>query len=162
MKHSKKIVVLGHFGVGKSSLVRQFVENTFTEDYKVTIGVHVLKKDIKTDANNDVTLVLWDLEGIDDIENIRTSYLLGTHAFIYVFDLTRPSTYQSLENEINYISKNHAKTPCKIVANKRDLVSQKNIDGEELFTKHNIIYTSAKTGKNVNELFTDLAKTLIK
>ncbi len=162
MKHSKKIVVLGHFGVGKSSLVRQFVENVFTEDYKVTIGVHVLKKDIKIDKKNDVTLVLWDLEGIDNIENIRTSYLLGTHAFIYVFDLTRPSTYQNLENEINYISKNHAKTPCKIVANKRDLVTKKALEAEALFSKHEMIYTSAKTGENVNELFTDLAKTLIK
>jgi len=44
MKVSKKIVLLGHFGVGKSSLIKRFVENTFSEDYKVTIGEHIFKK----------------------------------------------------------------------------------------------------------------------
>lgn len=68
MKLSKKVVLIGHFGVGKSSLIRRFVENTFTEDYKVTIGVHILKKDvILPETNKDITLVIWDLEGNDDI-----------------------------------------------------------------------------------------------
>ena len=46
---SKKIVLLGHFGVGKSSLLRRFVEDTFSDDYKVTIGVHIMKKEVIVD-----------------------------------------------------------------------------------------------------------------
>ena len=75
MKISKKIVLIGHFGVGKSSLIRRFVENTFTEDYKVTIGVHILKKEVTLPkSNDDITLVIWDLEGNDDITNTTTKW----------------------------------------------------------------------------------------
>ena len=96
MKISKKIVLIGHFGVGKSSLIRRFVEDTFTEDYKVTIGVHILKKEVSIPkSDKDITLVIWDLEGNDDITNTRPSYLIGTNGFLYVFDMTRPATYQN-------------------------------------------------------------------
>ena len=52
MNNSKKVVLVGHFGVGKSSLVRRFVQNTFSDSYIVTIGVHILKKEIRIDEMN--------------------------------------------------------------------------------------------------------------
>jgi GTPase SAR1 family protein len=55
---SKKIVLIGHFGVGKSSLMRRFVQNTFSDNYIVTIGVHILKKEIVVD-NQNITLIVW-------------------------------------------------------------------------------------------------------
>ena len=63
MTPSKKIVVLGHFGVGKSSLIRSFIENSFSEDYKVTIGVQISKKTVTLQDNKNISLILWDLEG---------------------------------------------------------------------------------------------------
>ena len=67
MNDTKKIVLVGHFGVGKSSLIRRFVKNSFSEDYLVTIGVHILKKEI--DINNQqVNLIIWDVEGKENIE----------------------------------------------------------------------------------------------
>jgi len=160
MKISKKIVVLGHFGVGKSSLVRQFVENTFTEDYKVTIGVHILKKVVQLD-NNDVNLILWDLEGQDDINNIRTSYLLGTHAFIYVYDMTRPSTFENLKQEVDFLKENYSSIPFNIVGNKSDLTTKGLMnEHNKLYKELSLTFTSAKTGENVETLFRSIAKSI--
>ena len=65
----KKIVLLGHFGVGKTSLVRRYIDSAFSEDYLVTVGVHVKKKDVVVN-DEPVTLIIWDIEGNNSIENI--------------------------------------------------------------------------------------------
>ncbi|AUC75058.1 Rab family GTPase [Olleya sp. Bg11-27] len=164
MKISKKIVLIGHFGVGKSSLIRRFVQDTFSEDYKVTIGVHVLKKEITLPkTNDDITLVIWDLEGNDDISNTRPSYLLGTNGFLYVFDMTRPATYQQLESDLDYIKDRYPKTPIKVIGNKKDLVTNEFIkQNKDVFGRFVDFYTSAKSGKNVEDVFTKLAEAVTK
>lgn len=164
MKVSKKIVLLGHFGVGKSSLIRRFVENTFSENYKVTIGVHIFKKDVTIpEKNTDISLVIWDLEGNDDINNTRLSYLLGTHAFIYIYDITRPATYENLEAELNFLKEKQKDTPITVVGNKEDLVTKaylkQNVDNVGSLTD---LYVSAKTGSKVDLLFSNLAEAFIK
>ena len=113
MTVSKKIVLIGHFGVGKTSLIRRFVENTFSEDYKVTIGVHISKKTINIPAGELISLIIWDLEGQDDIKKTRPSYLLGTNGFIYVFDLSRPATFENLNSELTFLKENFPNTPVK-------------------------------------------------
>lgn len=161
MLKSKKIVVLGHFGVGKTSLIRRFVTDTFSDNYKVTIGVHITKKVIEISVENKVSLILWDLEGTDDILSIRKSYLLGTHGAIFVFDVSRPSTFEHLNNDLTIIAQKIPGIPLMVVGNKLDLV-----DEHELTTvieKQNIsanFLTSAKTGNGVNELFVELATLL--
>ncbi|PIB32996.1 GTP-binding protein [Gaetbulibacter sp. 5U11] len=164
MKISKKIVLIGHFGVGKSSLIRRFVENTFTEDYKVTIGVHILKKEVTLPkSNDDITLVIWDLEGNDDITNTRPSYLIGTNGFLYVFDMTRPATYQNIEVDLDYIKDRYPKTPIKVIGNKKDLVTNEFIkQNKDVFGRFVDFYTSAKSGTNVDDVFTNLAQAVIK
>jgi small GTP-binding protein len=164
MKISKKIVLLGHFGVGKSSLIRRFVENTFSEDYKVTIGVHILKKSVEIpEEGKDVSLIIWDLEGNDDITATRLSYLLGTNGFIYVFDVTRPSTYKNLKSDLNFIKDMHKNIPVKVVGNKNDLVTKEFLkQNNDEFGRLTNYYTSAKTGNNVEDLFNTLAIELIK
>lgn len=164
MKISKKIVLIGHFGVGKSSLIRRFVEDTFSEDYKVTIGVHVLKKEVNLPkTNDDITLVIWDLEGNDDITNTRASYLMGTNGFIYVFDMTRPATYEKLGFDLDYINDRYPKTPIRVIGNKKDLVTNDFIkQNKDVFGRFVDFYTSAKSGKNVEEVFSNLAQALIK
>jgi len=61
------------------------------------------------DLDKDVALVIWDLEGNDDINNTRLSYLLGTHAFIYVYDVTRPASYENLKEELNFLKEKQKK-----------------------------------------------------
>jgi small GTP-binding protein len=157
MSSTKKVVLVGHFGVGKSSLIRRFVQNIFSDDYLVTIGVHILKKTIVVN-NQETTIILWDIEGKEDIQTVRSSYLIGTSGFIYVIDPTRVHTYQNLNNELKFIAKNYSKTPIITVCNKVDLIDledfEKVIEVNELKIDY---FTSAKKGENVEEIFMNLA-----
>ena len=154
-------MVLGHFGVGKTSLIRRFVENSFSEHYTVSIGVHILKKIVEISPNKSVSLILWDLEGTDDLDHIRESYLLGTHGIIYVFDVSRPTTFQNIQQDLSTLDRKAKNVPVKIVGNKVDLVELSEVT--ETLENHGISFdflTSAKTGGKVCELFEQLAKML--
>lgn len=158
MNYPKKIVLLGHFGVGKTSLLRQFVDTIFSEDYLVTVGVHVKKKEITVNQQQ-VQLIIWDIEGNTSIDKARNSYLLGSHGFIYVFDVTRPATYENIEDEIKFLDTNYPNIPACIVGNKADLFTEEftpEFFGDEVFD--NCFFTSAKTGENVSEIFNAIAK----
>ena len=162
MQISKKIVVLGHFGVGNTSLIRRFVTDTFSDNYKVTIGVHITKKVVEFSSGNNVSLILWDLEGTDDIESIRNAYLLGSHGVVFVFDITRPSTFQHLNEDIKIVSGKIPNVPLLIVGNKTDLVDP--VELKSTLAENNIsvdYLTSAKTGDAVNDLFSKLAHQLL-
>lgn len=157
----KKIVLLGHFGVGKTSLVRRYVESAFSEDYLVTVGVHVKKKDVMVE-DEPVTLIIWDIEGNNSIEKARNSYLLGTHGFIYVFDVKRQETYANLQDEMQFLEDNYSQTPVRLVGNKSDLFTD---EFNASFFKEDIYkdcyFSSAKTGDNVENLFLDIAKSTL-
>jgi len=161
MQVSKKIVVLGHFGVGKTSLIRRFVEDSFSDNYKVSIGVHITKKVVEIDVENQVSLILWDLEGTDDLQTIRYAYLLGTHGVVFVFDVTRPTTFQDLHSDIEIVKTKMPNLPLMVVGNKADLVVKSEL---EILLKNNQIntdfLTSAKTGDAVNDMFLKLANLL--
>ena len=161
MQKSKKIVILGHFGVGKTSLIRRFVKDSFSDTYKVTIGVHIAKKVVEVNAEESISLIIWDLEGTDEVRMIRESYLLGTHGVVFVFDVSRPSTFQNLNDDLKIVAQKTPSTPLIVVGNKIDLVI--NEDLQTLLKGNNIeanYLTSAKTGDAVNEMFTHLATLL--
>lgn len=160
MKLSKKVVLLGHFGVGKTSLFRRFMDNAFSEDYKVTLGVQIKKKTILLPDGRELSMIIWDTEGHSNtVEDTRKSYLLGSHGFIYVFDLTRPETYKNINNELQYLSDTYQKVVTKVIGNKLDLVNEKEITTK--LKEQNIpvdCLTSAKTNKNVQDFFSELAQ----
>ena len=161
MQKSKKIVILGHFGVGKTSLIRRFVEDSFSDKYKVTIGVHITKKVVEVNADEAVSLIIWDLEGTDEVQLIRDAYLLGTHGVVFVFDVSRPSTFQNINEDLKIVAEKTPNTPLIVVGNKIDLVINNELQG--LLIENNIeanYLTSAKTGDSVNEMFTHLASLL--
>ena len=163
MNISKKVVLIGHFGVGKSSLLRRFVENSFSENYQVTIGVHIMKKKVSLTPDKDITLVIWDVEGADDFTKYRASYLLGASSFIYVFDLTREATYADLGDNLTLLKEKYSDVPVHIIGNKLDLVDEESTT--TALQKENIQHaylSSAKTGENVELLFNDLAAQLMK
>ena len=158
MSRSKKIVLLGHFGVGKTSLIRRFIDNDFSEDYLVTLGVHVKKKNLKIN-NEDFTLIIWDIEGNTSISRARKSYLVGSHGFLYVFDVTRPETFENIKEEMNFLDENYPNIPVCKIGNKSDLIDSEEV--REFFRQDDFKdcdFTSAKVGDNVENVFLKISK----
>lgn len=161
MSITKKIVILGHFGVGKTSLIRRYVESAFAEDYLVTVGVHVKKKELEVN-NEKVTLIIWDIEGNTSIDLARKSYLLGTSGFLYVFDVTRPETYENLIEEKAYLEKHFKGIPVCTIGNKKDLLTE---EAHQIFFEgesfKDCLFSSAKTGENVEEIFMEITTSML-
>ncbi len=158
---SKKVILTGSFGVGKTSLFNQFIYSRFSDKYLTTIGVKVNKKTIEIEGR-EVALMIWDIAGEVAQDKVPTTYFLGASGIIYVFDLTRPSTYKNLIKDIEYLKDLSKGAIIKVVANKRDLVSEEDIEKVKSELPHPIdIITSAKTGENVNPLFYQLGAELM-
>jgi len=155
----KKICLLGASGVGKTSLVKQFVDGIFSEKYLTTIGVKVDKKIVDL-VEKHVQLMIWDLEGIDRYCGFQTKYLRGAAAYAIITDQTRS---QSLVEgmEIQNMAREVTDAPAILVINKADLDatwhwSEKEVNGyrqqfDGCFT------TSAKTGAEVEDMFKCIA-----
>src|SRR5271156_4940322 len=159
----KKICMLGSFSVGKTSLVRRFVESIFSDAYQTSIGVKVDKKVVRS-GNEDVTLVLWDIHGEDVYQKIRMSYLRGMSGYLLVVDGTRRQTLEDALALNERVVAEIGKVPAVLALNKFDLTDQWEIDParETQLTAAGwtIAHTSAKTGDAVEKAFHHLAQAM--
>jgi small GTP-binding protein len=160
----KKICMLGSFSVGKTSLVRRFVESIFSDAYQTSIGVKIEKKTVHS-GNEDVTLVLWDIHGEDVYQKIRMSYLRGMSGYLLVADGTRRQTLDDALALNERVIQEAGKVPALLVLNKSDLAEKWEIDStresELTAAGWNIIRTSAKTGDSVEEVFSKLTAAML-
>ncbi len=159
---SKKVILIGHFGVGKSSLVRRYVHQVFSDDYLTTIGVKIDKKEISIDGIG-LKLIIWDIAGEESQQKVPQSYRLGAHGAFYIFDVSRPSTYEHLADEITYLNEIIPGIPIQVMGNKSDLLNQEELDTlKAQIGMDDVQFSSAKTGEHVEEAFLNLAKEMIK
>lgn len=161
MEISKKIILTGSFGVGKTSLFRRYIYSEFDDKYHTTIGVKVDKKEVEIKGHK-LNMMLWDIAGEVAQDKVPLSYFLGANGVIYVFDLTRPMTYNNILADIEYLKSILPEGVIKIVGNKKDLVTPEHI--ENVISGFPIpceITTSAKTGENVETLFKNMGEDLI-
>lgn len=161
----KKICLLGDFAVGKTSLVRQFVEGRFEDKYLSTIGVKISRRTLAR-PDSELHLIVWDLAGGDEF-NTQSSYLRGASGALIVCDLTRPETLTAFEHYAIRVRQVNPEAPLVFVANKVDLVSERAISTEELLTTcaalgGPFVLSSAKTGEQVENAFLQLADALEK
>lgn len=166
---SKKVCMLGSFGVGKTSLVRRFVYNEFKEDYLSTIGVHIHKKTtpLTTDASSGINFILWDIAQIEKFNEVIKNYFRGSHGAIVIFDVTRVKTFRGTDIYLKPFLDMNPNCRLILVANKIDLVERELIVMEQLLHLSKayhapFVMTSAKTGENVEEVFTKLGNLLVK
>lgn len=156
----KKICMLGGFSVGKTSLVKRFVESVFSETYLTTVGVKIDKKTIDM-SDRILNLILWDLAGEDDTASLRMSYLRGSAGYVLVADGTRPSTLEVARSLHRRVEADFGPLPFVLLLNKNDLLEQwaiSDMDVEGL--RGNgwwVRSTSARTGEGVDDAFRTLA-----
>jgi small GTP-binding protein len=147
--------------VGKTSLVRRFVDSIFDEKYHTTIGVKVDKKVVKVNGQ-DVTLVLWDIHGEDVYQKMRMSYLRGMSGYLLVADGTRRQTLDDALALNERVVQEFGKVPSLLLLNKCDLTDQWEIDSAQAAKLSaagwNVFNTSAKTGDAVEKAFLQLAQ----
>ncbi len=158
---SKKVILTGSFGVGKTSLFEQFLYSKFSTKYLTSIGVKVDKK-VVTINGKQLSLIIWDIAGEVRQDKVPTSYFLGTSAIIYVFDVTRKSTYEDISEDIKHLQKMLPRGIISVVGNKVDLVEERFIAKlkEEISIPWNML-TSAKTGENVEALFLTIGEKIL-
>lgn len=163
-----KIVIIGDGAVGKTSLINQFVESSFNEDYKPTLGANIVRKDVNLD-NTKVRLIIWDLAGQEKYRVVRSMYFQGCEGALLVYDVTRYHTLDSINNKWLKDYKKHVKKKGAyiLIGNKTDLKDQVAVPterGKELATKikaSHFIETSAKIGENIEEAFSLLVNQIL-
>jgi Ras-related protein Rab-7A len=162
-----KLLLLGDAGVGKTSLLNQFVNREFTAQYKATIGSDFSSKQLDVDGKF-VTLQIWDTAGQERFQSLGPTFYRGTDCCILVYDVTRPPSFESINKWRSEFSQqlglsNADDFPFLLFGNKSDLPSKAvqpsaareyaEMNGGMLFYE-----VSAKTGDNVQTGFEAIVK----
>lgn len=160
----RKVCMLGATSVGKTSLVRRFVESMFSEKYQATIGVKIDRKLVEM-GDTTVSLLLWDLQGEDEFQRVRMSYLRGASGLIYVADGTRPETLVTTKSIRALAEETIGDVPSLLLLNKSDLAGEWALDdtfiGEHGPSGVPVLRTSARTGDMVEEGFHHLVRRMV-
>ena len=166
-----KIVIVGDYSVGKSTLISKFVENRFRDQYIPTLGVNISRKSLDINDSH-IDLMIWDIAGQDQFLNVRQRFYQESEGYFIVFDTTRRSSLEHIgrwyREVLKYIETDT--TPFVIVANKIDLKDDVVCNDDEIISTlienemnvKMIIKTSAKDGTNVEYAFKILGKTILK
>ncbi|MFX1232996.1 MAG: Rab family GTPase [Promethearchaeota archaeon] len=167
-----KICVVGDGGVGKTSMVLRYCENTFKENYIMTIGSNFSTKTVDLPAypQLQVKLQIWDLAGQKHFSFVRPPFYRGATGIVYVFDLTRRSSFSDLIEWKSEVEKVVSQKPSLLVGNKIDLAREGKREvsfqeGEALKSELNAtkyFETSAKEGDSVEEVFKLLTLEILK
>ena len=165
----RKICLLGQFSVGKTSLIRRFVDGKFSDDYLSTIGVNISRKQLQLNRPGNqagLTLLIWDLAGGEKFSAMFQSYYRGAAGAIVVGDLTRPETLTSISDCVQTFWSVCPAAPVVVVGNKVDLLPQPDSAGVTLAQIAAPLHapwflSSAKTGENVDPLFQTMGELIV-
>jgi len=169
-RYIKKIGLVGDSGVGKTSLIRRFVIDVFDDKYVATIGTKVSKRDVEfkyPDKTVYLTLMIWDILGQKDYKKMRTQGMSGSHGVVLVGDTSRPETVESIEDFwLPELWETLGNLPMVFVANKYDVEGKNSPASQKMTqigekTEMPVIFTSAKTGHNVELLFRKIGEMMI-
>jgi small GTP-binding protein len=161
-----KICLVGEGAVGKTCLIRRFIQDQFDDRYISTLGAKVSKKEVKVSRPNgeaDIDMTIWDIMGEKGFrELLKEAYFHGAQGVLAVCDVTRKETLKDLDEWVAAVVKVTGEVPIEYLANKSDLKDQievTEVDVRRAAESHKApyLFTSAKTGANVEQAFTKLA-----
>ena len=165
---SKKLMLLGEIGVGKTSLVRRFILNEFSHEYRPTMGVDIYRHRVQglgPDGRQSLELVIWDIDGNFGQSIFRHVYSRGASGALIVGDLTRGPTLDQMAKLAAGFEETLPGRFYAYVLNKTDLAGKR-----EFVELPDVIanaqkpptWTSAMLGEIVPELFRDAADTILR
>jgi Ras-related protein Rab-7A len=164
-----KVIILGDSGVGKTSLMNQYVNRKFSIQYKATIGADFLTKEIFVDDRN-VTMQIWDTAGQERFQSLGVAFYRGADACVLVFDVNNVKSFETLDSWrdeflIQASPRDPEHFPFVVLGNKVDVEEAKRMVFQKRAqtwcqSKGNIPYfeTSAKENFNVEQAFQTVAK----
>ncbi len=166
-----KICLVGEEAVGKTSLIHRFVSGAFDESYIRTLGAVVSKKTVSLGSMSgrpvNVDMMILDIMGKRTfLQLFKEAYFHGAKGILAVFDVTRKASLHDLTKWIDGVRDSVGPIPVYTLGNKIDLVERREVDEQEASDvlrsyECPILYTSAKTGVNVEQAFQSLAKTIV-
>jgi len=155
-----KILVAGDGGVGKTTLLRRYVDGDFDESTIETIGVDFFLKELRSDnVDARCTLQLWDLGGQERFRHLLDSFIMGARGALLLFDLTRMPKIDNIINWVNIVRMHDLNLPILFVGTKVDLEDAIAVDDDtamnikNTFNMIDYVKTSSKTGFNVVKAF---------
>ncbi len=164
---TQKICLVGDYGVGKTSLIRRFVERQFRDEYLSNVGVKISRKTLEL-AEANVRMLIWDLEGSTKFQTIVPTYLQAAMGAVIVVDLSRRETLERLREHIERFLSINPQGLIIISLNKSDLFDPLEVgelvDRIQFKDQQQVLATyatSAKTGQDVDLMFETLADQLI-
>ncbi|GJJ78024.1 hypothetical protein BGZ83_005582 [Gryganskiella cystojenkinii] len=164
-----KVIILGESGVGKTSLMNQYVNKKFSNQYKATIGADFLTKEVQVDDRT-VTMQIWDTAGQERFQSLGVAFYRGADCCVLVFDVNNAKSFETLESWrdeflIQASPRNPENFPFVVIGNKIDMEESKRMISQKRAmawcqSKGNIPYfeTSAKEATNVEQAFQTIAK----
>lgn len=166
-----KIVIFGDGGVGKTTLISRYLTGVFKSDSIITIGVDFHVKKIEVEGKR-VSLQIWDFAGEERFRFLLSSYVMGASGGIFLFDITRYSSIKNFDSWLEIFMKGYRGTnhqiPVLMVGSKLDLEFKRAVSRDEAYTiaKKNNLYgyieCSAKDGQNVEEIFIEIGRLMLK
>jgi small GTP-binding protein len=168
-----KVCLVGDSAVGKTSLIRKFVYDEFSDKYITTLGTKITKREMvipnpNGDGDIAVDMAIWDIMGQHGFRALlQEAYFFGVDGIIAVCDLTRPRTLEGVEDWLQRTQDVAGEVPIVTVGNKNDLGDEKTVSEEDLkraAEKYDAEYStsSAMTGENVERIFEGLTKEILR
>lgn len=155
----KKIVVLGAVGAGKSTVLQKITADEVSTKASPTVGLRIYSLAVR--SGDLEKMVFWELTNAGSLTLQPVDYLKGAHAGLYVFDLSRPSTYEVLDQELKILRSMLPECPLIVLGNKADLISKEEIEQISTSLSHvPFIATSAHKAIGLKEVFNQLTSIL--
>ncbi len=171
MDYTFKVCICGEGGIGKTALINRYLTGFFNPAYKMTVGVEFHTKKLAVKGKN-VILQIWDFAGEKQFRFLLPSYVRGSAGGIFMYDITRESSFNALTEWVDIFKKGFKekvlKVPLLLVGSKSDLEQDRKVSSEKAiefvkkFNFLNYIECSSKNGENVEKVFEIIGRAMIK